>query len=327
MFVITNQQMIAAEKSCTTSGELLMERAGSAVSHHIIKSFPKQKILVICGPGNKGGDGFVVARILQEKGWEVVIMLSGKREEIKNEAAIALQKLHNEIISLSLSNLLMHNDSSLIVDAIFGTGLSRPITQDLSGIFDYINSQNYKIVSIDVPSGINGSTGEIMGNALKALCTVTFSTLKVGHVLNPGHHYSGEVIVTDIGIKIDTTDINIYQNIPELWLQHIPRANYSDHKYTRGYSLIYNQNIKSVGASKLAAMAALRIGAGSSAIACSEELLPIYASCLTTVMYKLYGESIHDKKVTAILVGPGNGVNDITKKCTLEVLKKEKLCS
>ncbi|UTO55966.1 NAD(P)H-hydrate dehydratase [Neoehrlichia mikurensis] len=294
-----------AENASGVSVNTLIERAGLAVAKEIINRFFKQKVLVLCGPGNNGKDGYVAAKYLQSEGWQVKVMYYGKSI--------------NSCDIISEENL-KRDDSSLIVDAIFGTGLTRPICGSLLGVVSYINQSNKIVVAVDVPSGINSDSGEIMGAALFANLTVTFSYLKLGHMISPGKHYSGKVCISDIGLKYNGSAV--YHNSPLLWKEHLPKLNYKSNKYNRGYAIVCSIDNKSVGASKLAAMSALRAGAGIVTIACDSNAIALYASSLTAIMYKLYDDVIDDERINAILIGPGCGLSKCVKERTIKALSK-----
>lgn len=213
---------------------------------------------MIAGPGNNGKDGVTAARMLKAQGWPVILMLYNCNVDIDEDWVIPLT--YNSIVNCQ---------SCLIIDAIFGIGLSRNIPEDLSCIFKYINNDsNNVIVAVDIPSGINCDTGQIMGCAIHADVTITFSVLKIGHILFPGCDYSGKVHVVDIGINIDYSRVAIRNNTPVLWKHEIPKLDYTVNKYKRGYTLVCSVGNKSIGASKLVAMAALRTGSGIVSIAC-----------------------------------------------------------
>ncbi|KJV68734.1 bifunctional ADP-dependent NAD(P)H-hydrate dehydratase/NAD(P)H-hydrate epimerase [Candidatus Neoehrlichia procyonis] len=306
MLVLNAQQCIMAESCSGICVDTLIKRAGAAVAKEIISRFLKQKVLVLCGPGNNGKDGYVVANLLQSEGWHVKVMHYSSTVD------------GCDVIS---EENLKQDDSLLIVDAIFGTGLTRPIYGSLLNAINYINNSNKTVVSIDIPSGINSDTGEIMGIALVSHLTVTFSYLKLGHVISPGRYCSGEVYIADIGLKYNES--TVYHNSPLLWREHLPKFNYQSNKYSRGYAVVCSVGNKSVGASKLAATSALRAGAGVVTIACDKNAMSIYASSLTAIMYKLYDDVIDDHRITAVLIGPGCGISECVKERTIKALSKK----
>ncbi|WDM85676.1 NAD(P)H-hydrate dehydratase [Ehrlichia sp. JZT12] len=313
MVILNAEQVLFYERSCRVHVDELIQRAGKAVSDIIISLFPKQPVIIIAGPGNNGKDGIVAANILRNLGWPVVLMLYNTTVDISEGWVIPLT--YNNIVSC---------ESCLIIDSLFGIGLSRNIPEDLLDIFKYINSSCSKVVvAVDIPSGINCNSGQIMGCAIRADITITFSVLKIGHVLFPGCDYSGKVYVVDIGIDVDYSKITIHKNTPALWADAIPQLNYTSNKYNRGYTLVCSVGNKCIGASKLVAMSALKVGSGVVSIACDDNALALYASCLTSIMYKLYDDVINDERITSIVVGPGCGINGITKQRTIDILNKK----
>ncbi|QGR02409.1 NAD(P)H-hydrate dehydratase [Ehrlichia ruminantium] len=311
MVILNARQVFAFEKQCTISVADLIQNAGRAVSNVVINLFQKQGVTILAGPGNNGKDGVVVAKTLRGFGWPVTLMLYN----------CSVDTGEDWVVSLTYDNIV-NCKNDIIVDAVFGIGLSRCVGNDLSEIFNFINSSNKKVIAVDIPSGINCDTGQVMGCALRADITVTFSVLKIGHVLFPGCDYSGRVHIVDVGIDIDSTTITVKKNTPVLWKSEIPRLTYASNKYSRGYTLVCSVGNKSIGASKLAAMSALKVGSGIVTIACDNVAMELYAACLTSVMYKLYDDVIDDDRVTSILIGPGCGISDITKQRVINVLEK-----
>ncbi|MGN7619132.1 MAG: NAD(P)H-hydrate epimerase [Ehrlichia sp.] len=227
------------------------------------------------------------------------------------------------VIPLTYDNVV-NCQNCLIIDSLFGIGLSRDIFGELLDIFRHINdSCNKIVVAVDIPSGINCNTGRVMGCAIRADVTIAFSVLKIGHILFPGCDYSGKVYVVDIGIDVNYSKITIRKNTPVLWEDTLPKLKYTSNKYNRGYTLVCSVGNRCIGASKLVAMSALKIGAGIVSIACDGSAIPLYASCLTSVMYKLYDDVVNDDRITSIVIGPGCGVNNVTKQRTIDVLGKK----
>ncbi|MDP6896459.1 MAG: NAD(P)H-hydrate epimerase, partial [Rhodospirillales bacterium] len=172
----------------------LMENAGIAVAAAISKRWTPRPIAILCGPGNNGGDGFVVARLLAADGWPVRVALLGSTDKLSGDAKANADRWNGAVASLSLAAL---EDAELVVDAIFGAGLSRPIDGGLAELFTHISAS---VIAVDIPSGVHGDTGAVLGTAPAADLTVTFCRAKPGHVLLPGRDLCGELIVTDIGI-------------------------------------------------------------------------------------------------------------------------------
>ena len=175
----------------------LMKNAGTAVAKVILKSIKKQPIIVVCGPGNNGGDGFILAEYLRKKGYEVDVFCLQKKY-YKGDALKALNQL--QIKSKSILDLKIKK-KSVVIDCLFGTGISRKISGFLRKIIFKINKSKQKTISIDIPSGVHGDTGKVCGCAIKANETLALHAKKIGHTLNPGKTYCGKIIVVDIGIS------------------------------------------------------------------------------------------------------------------------------
>ncbi|WP_041651220.1 NAD(P)H-hydrate dehydratase [Anaplasma centrale] len=309
--ILSVAQFRACERGSDVPVEELILRAGAAVAEEVVRYFSKRPVLVLCGPGNNGKDGAVVAELLERSGWPVRVL--NYRGGVNGGG---VSPLIPEDFSIN---------EDLIVDAIFGVGLSRAMDADLQEIASKINSSGKHVVAVDIPSGINSDTGEVMGAAIEADLTITFSCLKFGHVISPGRYHSGDVCIKDIGLAVDGTQA--FRNTPDLWGTLIPKPNYRSHKYSRGYAAVCSVGVRSVGAVKLAALAALRIGSGAVAVACADEEICLYASALTAVMYKPYKEVLSDSRVTAVLVGPGGDVlDDALRDKVLVALNSGKKC-
>lgn len=203
----------------------LMEAAGAGVAREIASRWTKQPVAILCGPGNNGGDGFVVARHLAELGWPVRLSLLGEKENLKGDAAINAERWTGKFEALSLDVL---NDCNLVIDGLFGAGLTRPIEGVTQTIIEAINDRQMDCVGIDVPSGIHGDTGSVMGAAPNCKLTVTFFRPKPGLFLLPGRLYAGEVSVINIGISrsvLETIKPKTQLNHPDLWRGLLPSPN------------------------------------------------------------------------------------------------------
>ena len=322
--------------------EVLMERAGLGVAKTIEENFSPQiykKILVICGPGNNGGDGFVCARHLSEIGYEVLICIFSNKKKYKGEAKrnlLLTQKLGLIIKRIknvdALKRLLESFKPRVIVDALFGTGLKRPISGIFAQVIELINSyreiNQVKVVSVDLPSGISADTGEVLGVSVKADITATFECLKHGLLNYHGKEYAGKVVVLPIGYA---------------WgylakLQHLPKARFLSlryicqiyrkrtgyyHKGKAGHVLILAGSKGKSGAGYLTALGAVRAGAGLVTIASPESLQPLYASMLPEVLTLALPETNGEPSIKALeiiltnlsnkkalIVGPGFGLSD-----------------
>jgi ADP-dependent NAD(P)H-hydrate dehydratase / NAD(P)H-hydrate epimerase len=333
--VLSIEQMSAADAGAAAagvSGQVLMENAGRSVADAIMARFAAAPVTVLCGPGNNGGDGFVVARRLARSGWTVRVALLGERERLKGDAAGAARGWQDDVVPVSPAVLA---GAGLVVDALFGAGLTRPLEGPARDTIGALRQSRLPVVAVDLPSGLHGDTGEILGDAAPAKLTVTFHRLKIGHLLLPGRMLLGEVVVGDIGIpdEVDRAlDIRLWANTPRLWRAHLPRRTPSSHKYSQGHALVLGGGRSSSGAARLAARAALRAGAGAVTVLCPEEALPIYAAQLTAVMVApfeddaAFGEQLVDPRRTAILLGPGAGVGEPLRRRVGLALASNKVC-
>lgn len=305
-------------------GIVLMENAGAGVVREIKKHWPPRPVVVLCGPGNNGGDGFVVARLLAESGWQVKVGLLGERDKLKGEAAHHSRLWKGSVEPLSPGML---QGAALVVVAIFGAGLARAIEGVALDTLNAVRKMGMPVVAVDIPSGVMGDTGESLG-AIPARLTVTFFRKKPGHLLLPGRDLCGEVVVIDIGIRQETLEKikpDTYENTPELWLHALPKPGADANKYSRGHALVYG-GYPMTGASRLAAHAAARAGAGYVTLACPEEAFAINAEALDSVVVKAFaddkelGKILENKHLAGLLIGPGAGVNDETKRRVLAML-------
>jgi NAD(P)H-hydrate epimerase len=312
--LLTVEEMRAAEAAVMATGiseETLRERAGEGVAQVLFKEFTPCKTVVFCGPGKNGGDGQVVARLLKEKGWPVVLM--------------TLQDLASlERVEESLEQ------ADLIVDGLLGAGLTRPLEGDMRHVVNLMNAADKPIVSIDIPSGVDTDSGECCGGAVRATHTVTFVRARPGHYLLPGRLHRGKLFVKDIGVS-DTClpPLHISLNSPSLWSLKEPQP--FDHKYTRGACFVMGNGCMP-GAVKLAALAARRIGAGLVRLVCKGEEYPIFASTAwgdvisPTTSAQEFLELAQDERFKAFLWGTGALPRESTSEQTLLLLSLKKAC-
>jgi NAD(P)H-hydrate epimerase len=317
--VLSIAQMSASDRGAVAAGvpgQRLMENAGAAVADAITARFAAVPVIVLCGPGNNGGDGFVVARRLEQAGWAVRVALLGDRERLRGDAAGAAEAWSGGVIPAGPAALA---GAGLVVDALFGAGLTRPLEGAARDTIKALRQSRLSVVAIDLPSGLHGDTGEILGDTAPARLTVTFHRPKIGHLLLPGRAVLGELVVSDIGIpdQVDRAlDIRLWANGPRLWRAHFPRRTASSHKYSQGHALVLGGGPSSSGAARLAARAALRVGAGAVTVLCPQAALEVYAAQLTAIMLApfaddaAFGAQLADPRRTAILLGPGAGVGD-----------------
>ncbi len=324
-------QMTEADRAAIaagTTGSLLMENAGTAVAREITRRWSPRPVTVLCGPGNNGGDGFVVAVALARCGWQVRVALLGERQKLRGDAHFHASRWSGLIDAVSPAAI---EGAALVVDALFGSGLSRPLDPQVIETLRAVSQRELPLVAVDVPSGVMGDTGESVG-AVQAVCTVTFARKKPGHTLLPGRELCAGIVVADIGIPpavLEALPIDTWENDPCLWRPALPRMNLSGNKYTRGHALLCG-GYPMTGASRLAARAAARIGAGLTTIAVPENAFPVYAAALTSVMVQPlardgdFARLLSDPRYSAFLIGPGAGVNDTTRQTALEMLRTER---
>jgi ADP-dependent NAD(P)H-hydrate dehydratase / NAD(P)H-hydrate epimerase len=314
------------------TGLQLMERAGRAVAAEAMRLLGSPAaVFVACGPGNNGGDGFVAARILRQQGYRVRLGLLGTTAALHGDAAAMAMRWGEapETLTETLTSDRIGGAGDLIIDALFGAGLSRPLDGAAAQIVAAINGSGKTVLAVDVPSGLNGSTGSLEGASIVATRTVTFFRLKPGHVLLPGRELCGEVRLADIGIP-ETTLATIaprtFLNRPALWGAAFPRARATGHKYQRGHTVVVSGPAESTGAARLGARAALRIGSGLVTLVGSAAATAINATHATSVMVKALASDaeladfLSDARRNAVLIGPGTGVGRATAASVLSVL-------
>lgn len=332
--IVSIRQMYLADELAIRSGISgirLMEAAGQAVADHITGSFTPRPVAVLCGPGNNGGDGYVVARHLTQQGWNVSVYAldeHGPKSGDAHHHAKLWWKLTKE--SDGRLSAFSADGHCLVVDAVFGAGLTRPVDGNLGGVFEQIFRAVCPVVSIDLPSGVNGDTGEVPGAAIRADSTVTFFRRKPAHILHPGTSYCGKIMVADIGISettIPDLNISIRENDPVIWRDGFPVPSSAGHKFDRGHAVILGGETMT-GAARLAARAARRCGAGLSSIAAPRDSFSVYAAGDPGTLVEPIGtiddfsKMLDDSRRNAVLVGPGAGVSDNTKRFTLSALSR-----
>lgn len=321
--LLTTAEMAEADRLASAAGIpslSLMENAGRAVASEATKMLPKpgSRIAVLCGPGNNGGDGFVAARHLQRSGYDVRLFLIGDRKDLKGDAAEMAMRWEGPVRSLERG---VTQGIDLIIDALFGAGLSRALEGVAAEVVNEVNASGIPVVAVDVPSGLDGSTGEQRGPTIQAKKTVTFFRKKRGHILMPGRSCCGEIVVANIGIPDEVLEKiapRARENAPALWLASFPWAQLEAHKYARGHAVVVSGPPHSTGAARLGARGALRAGAGLVTVVGTPAATAVNAVHLTAIMVKsLSGEDdladfIADARRNAALIGPGAGVGHHT---------------
>ena len=304
-------------------GMTLMENAGAAVADAAARfAAPGSAVAIVCGPGNNGGDGFVAARLLRERGYALRVGLLGDRAALKGDAAEAARRWGGETVPVADLSL---DGVQLIIDALFGAGLARDLDGAARALVERVNAwsraSGHPVVAVDVPSGVDGDTGAVRGVAIEARATVTFFRFKPGHLLLPGKTLCGEPELADIGIPaaaLATIAPKTFANAPDLWRAALPTLRADGHKFSRGHALAISGGPWSTGAARLSARGALRAGAGLVTLGSPRAAHAINAAHLTAVMIApcdgpddLTG-LLADKRFNAVVMGPGLGVNDNT---------------
>ncbi|WP_422366698.1 NAD(P)H-hydrate dehydratase [Pelagibius sp.] len=329
--ILTVEQMYAAD--CLTiaggiAGRDLMETAGAAVAESVRRQAAAgDAILVLCGPGNNGGDGFVAARHLKKAGYPVQLALLGDLAALKGDAAAAADDWDGPVEPLDAVAL---EGIALVVDGLFGAGLNRALEGAAAAAVRAVTAAGLPVVAIDVPSGVTGNRGEPWdGPVFQADATVTFFRKKPAHLLVPARFFCGEVEVAQIGIADEVLQEiapRQFENGPPLWGAAFPRRAAAAHKYQAGHALVLG-GAEMTGAGQLASRAALRMGAGLVSLACSPESLPIYAlanpSVITLPLHKAgdFASALSDPRRNAVLLGPGNGVTEETRERAVLALR------
>lgn len=341
--LLTPDEMARADRLTIDGGVPgidLMERAGAAVAEAAAGLAPTGgRILILCGPGNNGGDGFVAARLLAGRGHPVDVLLLKDPAGLKGDAAAAFaaMALPCQILPEGGQAAGVAEDwiskAAVVIDAMFGAGLDRPLTGAAADLVAALNQSGKPVVAVDLPSGVNGAAGEVMGCAVRATASVTFFLEKPGHLLYPGRGLCGPVTVADIGIKEDVLQEiapATFRNTPELWLESWPVADPEGHKYAKGHAVVFGGPVTATGAARLSATAALRAGAGLVTLASPPDAVLVNANHLTAVMLKkVSGDSaieelLSDKRFNAVLIGPGYGAGQKTCDAVAGILAEDR---
>ena len=333
MEVLTSAEMGRADRltiAAGTPGFALMLSAGQAVAGAAMDLVEEGPILVVAGPGNNGGDGFVAAAELAARGREVSVILLCERDSLQGDAASAARGWKYPVLPFNPQAI---GRPALIIDALFGAGLNRPLEGDPHHMIEAINANGAPVLAVDLPSGINGTTGAVMGVAVRATETVTFFRRKPAHLLLPGRIYCGRVRVADIGIDasvIGEIQPQTFENIPQFWRKALPVPQIDGHKYARGHAIVVSGDIAATGAARMAGRGALRAGAGLVTLASPRNALAVNAAALTAVMVRAidtvveFAELLTDKRLNACVIGPGAGLGDRTRGFVLTALSAKR---
>ncbi len=341
-------ELAVKEHGLTING--LMEAAGVAVVKTMQETWDNledKTVGILCGKGNNGGDGLVIARLLKQKKASVVVILLCEGEDLTGEPLKQYQKAKvAKVPFVSLTNAeglktarVALEECDLLVDALFGTGLSRPIAGVCRDLVQMAKGLGKPIVAVDIPSGLSADSGAPLGEVLPAQLTVTFGLSKIGFYTPIGSTYTGRVVLNDIGfpetlltasfLKHETTEISVVQ-------RSLPKYDENTHKGTRGRVVIVAGATGLTGAAALSANGAQRIGAGLVTVACPESLIPILSVKLTESMtapvpeveggflsLKATGRILHlTTNVNSIVIGPGIGRHRETGQLLRELLTK-----
>jgi ADP-dependent NAD(P)H-hydrate dehydratase / NAD(P)H-hydrate epimerase len=333
MEVLTTSEMERADRLTIASGTpglSLMLSAGQAVAEAAMDLTEEGPIVVVAGRGNNGGDGFVAAAELAARGREVSVVLLCERDSLQGDAASAARGWKYPVLPFNPQAL---GKPALIIDALFGAGLNRPVKGEPHEMIEAINANGAPVLAVDLPSGINGTTGLVMGAAVRATETVTFFRRKPAHLLLPGRMHCGRVHVADIGIArgvLGEIKPQTFENVPDTWQASFPVPRIDGHKYARGHAVIVSGEMTSTGAARLAARGALRAGAGLVTVASPREALAVNAAALTAVMVRAvdtpveFGEFTADRRFNTCVIGPGAGIGERTRDFVHTALSAQK---
>jgi hydroxyethylthiazole kinase-like uncharacterized protein yjeF len=333
MEVLTTAEMERADRltiAAGTPGFALMLSAGQAVAEAAMDLVEEGPIVVVAGRGNNGGDGFVAAAELAARGREVSVILLCERDSLQGDAASAARGWKYPVLPFNPQAI---GKPALIIDALFGAGLNRPAKGEPYEMIEAINANGAPVIAVDLPSGINGDSGAVMGIAVRATETVTFFRRKAGHLLLPGRIHCGRVRVADIGIDprvLEEIKPKTFENIPQFWREAFPVPRIDTHKYARGHAVVVSGDIAATGAARMSARGALRAGAGLVTLASPRDALAVHATALTAVMVRAidtvaeFAELLSDRRLNTCVIGPGAGVGERTRDFVLAALSNQR---
>src|SRR5499433_884524 len=318
--LLTTAEMAEADRRTIAGGIAgiqLMENAGRSVADAVSARHPPAlRVAVVAGPGNNGGDGFVAARLLAERGYRVRVLLVGDANRLRGDAGLAAQRWRGPTAAAEPAALM---PADVIIDALFGAGLDRPVKGVARAMIEAMNAAPC-VYTVDLPSGINGTTGAVMGLAVNATETVTFFRRKIGHVLLPGRLHCGNVRIADIGIAasvLDQIKPRISINAPDLWAKGFPLPRVDGHKYARGHAVVVSGGVSSTGAALVT-------------IASPREALAVNAAASLAVMVRPVDGAdeltsfLDDPRRNVVVIGPGGGVGQPMRDLVLAALKGER---
>jgi ADP-dependent NAD(P)H-hydrate dehydratase / NAD(P)H-hydrate epimerase len=333
MEVLTTAEMERADRltiAAGTPGFALMLSAGQAVAEAAMALVEQGPILVVAGPGNNGGDGFVAAAELAARGREVSVVLLCERDSLQGDAALAARGWKFPVLPFNPQAI---GKPALIIDALFGAGLNRTVTGEPLDVIEAINANGAPVLAVDLPSGINGTSGAVMGVAVQATETMTFFRRKPAHLLLPGRIHCGRVRVADIGIDpavLSENQPRTYENVSQTWRGAFPVPKIDGHKYSRGHVIAVSGDMAATGAARMSARGALRAGAGLVTLATPRDALAINATALTAVMVRPidtvveFAELLTDRRLDTCVIGPGAGIGERTRDFVLTALSAKR---
>ncbi len=345
MKIVTADEMREIDRTAIEEygipGLVLMERAGLAVALRIRELYTSKKVVALCGGGNNGGDGLVAARNLFNWGYKVLVIMTAKKEGLSPDCALQFQIVKKMGIQAEFRSTLSIKDihSSVVIDAVFGTGLARPVTGAFAGLFSFLNSADAPVVAVDMPSGISSDTGEILGQAaVMADCTVTFGLSKMGHFLYPGAEHTGKLFVEDIGFPaclLESDSIKTSLIGRETASALIPARPANSFKGDYGHVLVIAGSRGKTGAALMCGHAALRSGSGLVTLGVPESLAESFQCRVTEAMVLPLPDDGNGmmslkaldsilrfaaEKIDVIAIGPGIGVSPATKQIMTELV-------
>lgn len=328
--LLTADQMRRLEQGRFAAGQsslAAMEAAGRAVAEATVRQWPGGcQAVVLAGPGNNGGDGYVVARHLAEAGWAVTVGAWGNPAALRGDALIMCERWQGDV--LPLEEALAHiGAGTVVIDALFGIGFARPVEADRAARIREACDGAAGVIAVDVPSGIDADTGRIVSDMVWADATVTFGARKPCHMLEPGASRCGDVTVAPIDLSPRTDELETYGI--RTWAvgkPSLPRPTAHDHKYSRGHVWVASGGPSATGAARLAARAALRVGAGVVSIASPPSAVAINAAHVTAIMVKRastpedFAACLADERASGMVIGPGFGIGERCRETVLALL-------
>jgi NAD(P)H-hydrate epimerase len=356
MKVLTSQQMKEIDRKAIEEigipGPVLMEKAGLEIVRVIRARFPeiqKEKVIIVAGKGNNGGDGFVVARHLSNRGGRPKVLLLAAKKDVRGDAALNLgiaDKIGVDIVEILSAEDWRKNKkelsaATLIVDAIFGTGLMNPAEGFYATAIEDINKAKAYKVAVDIPSGLSSDTFQIIGPAVKADLTVTLGAPKISHVFPPAEDWVGELVIADISLPsclFEDESLKLEVVEKQALMPYLKRRQRDSHKGTYGHLLILAGSLGKTGAAVMAGKAALRLGAGLVTVGTAQSCLPIIARSMMELMTEPLPET-EEKTIAraalskalkllpgkdALLIGPGISTHPSTADFVLNLLPKVK---